>query len=162
MLVKVVPHVIDTIATDHLKTQEARPLGPMKLAVMTSSNGNIFRVTGPLCREFTVSRTRANEAELLMFSLICAWINGWINNREAGDLRRHRVHYDVIEIGPAFHNNGSGMAIVTEISQIVYACCPLQPKLTQSGANQDDDSSNEWFLCISWTYMYTDALHQCD
>ena len=32
----------------------------------------------------------------LMFSLICAWINGWINNREAGDLRSHRAHYDVI------------------------------------------------------------------
>ena len=27
----------------------------------------------------------------LMFSLICAWINRWINNREASDLRRHRV-----------------------------------------------------------------------
>ena len=25
-----------------------------------------------------------------------AWINGWVNNREAGDLRRHRAHYDVI------------------------------------------------------------------
>ena len=32
----------------------------------------------------------------LTFSLICAWINGWINNREAGDLRRNRAHYDVI------------------------------------------------------------------
>ena len=32
----------------------------------------------------------------LMFSLICARINGWINNREASDLRRHRAHYDVI------------------------------------------------------------------
>ena len=31
----------------------------------------------------------------LMFSLICAWINRWINNREAGDLRRYRAHYDV-------------------------------------------------------------------
>ena len=31
----------------------------------------------------------------LMFSLICAWINGWANNRDAGDLRRHRVHYGV-------------------------------------------------------------------
>ena len=29
----------------------------------------------------------------LMFSLICAWINCWVNNREAGDLRRHRAHY---------------------------------------------------------------------
>ena len=33
--------------------------------------------------------------EALMFSLICAWINDWVNNREAGDLRRHRGHYDV-------------------------------------------------------------------
>ena len=32
----------------------------------------------------------------LMFSLICARINGWVNDGEAGDLRRHRAHYDVI------------------------------------------------------------------
>ena len=31
----------------------------------------------------------------LMFALICVWINGWVNNREAGDLRRNRAHYDV-------------------------------------------------------------------
>ena len=32
----------------------------------------------------------------LMFSLIYAWIKAWVNNREAGDLRRHQAHYDVI------------------------------------------------------------------
>ena len=32
----------------------------------------------------------------LMFTLICAWINGWVNNHEVGDLRRHRAHYDFI------------------------------------------------------------------
>ena len=32
----------------------------------------------------------------LMFSLICVWINDRVNNRKAGDLRRHRAHYDVI------------------------------------------------------------------
>ena len=31
----------------------------------------------------------------LMFSLICTRINCWVNNGEAGDLRRHRAHYDV-------------------------------------------------------------------
>ena len=31
----------------------------------------------------------------LTFSLICAWINDWVNNRKAGDLRRHRSHCDV-------------------------------------------------------------------
>ena len=67
--------------------------------MMTSSNGNIFRVTGPLCREFTghrwIPRTKASDAELWCFSLISAWINGWVNNSEAGDLRHHRAHYDV-------------------------------------------------------------------
>ena len=32
----------------------------------------------------------------LMFTLICARINGWVNNREAGDLGRYHPHYDVI------------------------------------------------------------------
>ena len=31
----------------------------------------------------------------LLFSLICVWINGWVNNHEASDLRRHLGHYDV-------------------------------------------------------------------
>ena len=31
----------------------------------------------------------------LMFSMICVWINCWVNNREAGDLRRYRAHSDV-------------------------------------------------------------------
>ena len=30
-----------------------------------------------------------------MFSVICVCINGWVNNREAGDLRHYRAHYDV-------------------------------------------------------------------
>ena len=34
--------------------------------------------------------------EALMFSLICAWINRWVNIREAGDLRRHRILCDDI------------------------------------------------------------------
>ena len=41
----------------------------------------------------------------LMFSLICAWINRWVNNREAGDLRRHRAHYDVIVMRPRCVNS---------------------------------------------------------
>ena len=66
--------------------------------IMTSSNGIIFRV-GPLCGEFTGHRwiplTKASDAEALVFSLICAWIKGWVNNRETCDLRRHRVPYNV-------------------------------------------------------------------
>ena len=43
----------------------------------------------------------------LMFSLICAWINGWVNKSEAGDLRRHRAHYDVIIMIPVYSNFGA-------------------------------------------------------
>ena len=54
--------------------------------MMTSSNVYIFRVTGHLCGEFTgprwIPRTKASD--------------GWVNNREAGDLIDYRVHYDVI------------------------------------------------------------------
>ena len=31
----------------------------------------------------------------MVFSLICGCTNDWVNNREAGDLKRHRTHYDV-------------------------------------------------------------------
>ena len=66
--------------------------------MMTSSNENISRVTGHLCGEFTghpwISRTKS-VTRSFDFSFICAWINGWVNNREADDLRRHRVHHDV-------------------------------------------------------------------
>ena len=42
-----------------------------------------------------------------MFSLIYAWINCWVNNREAGDSRRHRAHYDVIVM--ILYNEDSNM-----------------------------------------------------
>ena len=44
----------------------------------------------------------------LMFSLICVWINGWVNNREVGDLRRYRAHYDVIVMLCMCNSQGRG------------------------------------------------------
>ena len=66
--------------------------------MVTSCNGNIFRVIGPLCGEFTGRRWIHRKGQwrgALMFSLIFAWINGWANNSKAGDLRRLRTHYDI-------------------------------------------------------------------
>ena len=76
-----------------------------------SSNGNIFCVIGPLCGEFTGYRWGG----ALMFSLICAWINGWVNNREAGDLRRHRAHHDVSLIM-------SNHILRKAINGVIYPC----------------------------------------
>ena len=67
--------------------------------MMTSSNGNIFCVTGPLCREFTSHRwiplTKATDVELWCFLWSVPSINGWVNNREAGNSRHHHAHYDI-------------------------------------------------------------------
>ena len=72
----------------------------MFLCVMTSSNGNIFRVIGLLSEEFTghwwIPLTKVSDVELCCFLWSLPWLNGWVNNREAGDMRRHRAHYDAI------------------------------------------------------------------
>ena len=67
--------------------------------MMTSSNGKFFRLTGLLCVKFIGHRwfplIKGQGQGPLIFSLICAWTNGWANNRDAGDLRHHRAHYHV-------------------------------------------------------------------
>ena len=41
----------------------------------------------------------------LMFHLICTWINGWVNNHEAGDLRCYRTHYNVTVMSTVCHES---------------------------------------------------------
>ena len=54
-----------------------------RLNTMTSSNGSLFRVTGPLCGEFTgqwwIPLTKVSDTELWFFSFICAWKKTWVN-----------------------------------------------------------------------------------
>ena len=66
--------------------------------MMTSSNGSIFRITALCAGNSTMADSphKGQWGGALMFSLISAWINGWVNIRQAGDLRCHRAHYDVI------------------------------------------------------------------
>ena len=66
------------------------------LIMMTSSNENIFRVTSPLCGEFPGSgefpvQRPVTRSFDVFFDLRLK--NGWVNNREADDLRPHRAHY---------------------------------------------------------------------
>ena len=46
----------------------------------------------------SVNSPHKGQWRALIFSLICVWINDWVNNRETGDLRRHRAHHDVTAI----------------------------------------------------------------
>ena len=70
--------------------------------MMTSSNRNVSRVTDLLCGEFTGDRwiplTKTSDAEFWSFLWSAPCINNWVNTREAGDLRCHRAHYDVIVV----------------------------------------------------------------
>ena len=56
-----------------------------------------------------------------MINLICARINGWVNNCEAGDLRRYRAHYDVIVMGIAIkpvsslHNGTNNVTVCIQL-----------------------------------------------
>ena len=67
--------------------------------MMTSWNGNIFPRHWPFV--WGIHRWPVNSPHkdqwrgALMVSFIYAWINGWVNTRDACDLRRYRVHYDV-------------------------------------------------------------------
>ena len=78
-----------------------------------------FRVTGPLCGNSPVNSPHKGQWRgALMFYLIRTWINAWVNNREAGDLIRHRAHYDVILMRP-----------VSAYQKILKLCCVTDEKL---------------------------------
>ena len=87
---------------------------------MSSSNGNIFRITGPLYGEFTgwILLAKASDAELCYFFLFAPGMNGWVNNRDAGDWRRHRTHYDTTVM--SFEAFDIARLAVPQYSQHIY------------------------------------------
>ena len=87
--------------------------------MMTSSNGN-------------------------MFSLICVWINSWVNTREAGDLRRYRTHHDVIVMFVFYLQLQEG--VVSRYSQ-----CSFQEVGTLGHLWHFKRSSNNFGTIWKWT-----------
>ena len=81
-------------------------LGPVLSSLVSNSHDSNWdkKVTrrttrGPACtRGSHRDYLNCNWRGALLFSLICAWITDWVNNREAGHLRRNHAHYDVIII----------------------------------------------------------------
>ena len=92
----------------------------------------------------------------LMFSLICVWINGWVNNREAGDLRRYRAHFDVtvMEISHDFSDGKtpfctSHLFVVNMfgytgdmISSLLHFCLVFVQYLQTNFKSDDDDDDD--------------------
>ena len=76
----------------------------------------------------------------LVFSLICIWINGSVNYREAGDLRRYRAHYDVI--------------VMEGVKSVSSGLPPTYSRGKNNQLNYKNTSvygnSLNWLLCRFW------------
>ena len=80
----------------------------------------------------------------LMFFFICARINCWVNNDEAGDLRRHRTHYDVIVTYRQF--NCLFKCLITPITKTPSKFCVTGPLCKSTG--------DRWFARANWPVMW--------
>ena len=76
----------------------------------------------PVTGEFFAQRPVTRSFDV---SLICASINDWVNNREAGDFRHHHAHYDrtVMKCNLLFCNTGLRYLKVSLVSQPLLSKC---------------------------------------
>ena len=124
--------------------------------MMTSSNENISALlalcagNSPVIGEFPSQRpvTRA-----LMFSMICVWTNGWVNNRDTGDLRRNRAHYDATVMSCEIVLNGMPQYPTDDKLTLVdfdvwcHMASPGHNELTHNGI---DVLFSALYYCIKW------------
>ena len=91
--------LINNITLVPLIVTHPNNVGPWSISTMMTSSNEKFPRYWPLVRG--IHRSPVNSTHkgqwrgALVFPLTCARIHGWVNNREAGDLRRHRGNYDV-------------------------------------------------------------------
>ena len=87
----------------------------------------------------------------LMFSLICGWINDWVNNREAGDLRRYRVHYDVrLMTFITITSLRCHFLLKPPAIRLRYQCCSWRYIIIGS----ENYFAPNWQIAIIWTNAY--------
>ena len=90
----------------------------------------------------------------LMFSLICVWENDWVNNREAGDLRRYRAHNDAIVMNKIIVNS-----VHTSIwyDDLYWMFRPNK----QTVINNDGKVKSRSSIPFSW-HIYVHELKSCE
>ena len=82
----------------------------------------------------------------LMFSLICAWINGWVNKGEAGVLRCHHAHHDVTVMFTLAAITGPPTVVFRLFTNLVTSHCnSFEDRLTV-----DFTHSYLWPLLLTW------------
>ena len=104
----------------------------------------------PVTGEFPAQRPATLSFDVFF---ICAWINGWVNNREAGDLRRHRAHYDVT-VMYKLHSHDA-------VLSVTLTCPPLSSDHCQQCLVRPDSNLirliDRWLRnlapCLTTTYL---------
>ena len=116
-------------------------------------------------RDRWIPHTKASDAKLLMFSLIFAWINGWLNNRKAGDLRRHRAHYYVIVMEIWKFSCPKSSAAWKFFFVVVASFLVLKVLISFSVLHNCAFTDNASYICtmdqILLTQISTDYLSSC-
>ena len=120
----------------------------------------------------------------LMFSLICARINGWVNTRKGGDLRRHRAHYDVNVMGTrdlqmaghltTLRPRGNGRHFAGDIFESSFLCMKIClflfkfhksffPKISIRKYSADSGNGLVWQI-VTWINegLYNLLVQMCD
>ena len=115
--------IAEAVAADRARTMTRDVLGPDDVVKWKH-----FRRYWPFVRG--IHRSPMNSPHkghwrgALMFSLISARINGWVNNREAGDLRHIRPHYDVTIMNMWFtcscHEQFNGPFLIDDMGIFKY------------------------------------------
>ena len=124
--------------------------------MMTSSNGNISALlaicagNSPGPSEFPTQRPVTGA---MMFSLTSAWINGWVNNLEAGDLRRNRAHYDVTVMRMVECHLAILAKLITHIDGMGESTRSIPESLDNRIERQSHQSFRHWIMI--WTVDHT-------
>ena len=95
-----------------------------------------------------------------------AWINGWVSNREAGDLRRHRNHYDVtiMELQKHCHGDQGQIGVI----HLWYPLDAINIKLTWCIVHRDPASNihrkkhvTKQVICVTSPYQLYSTCPFC-
>ena len=114
---------------------------------MMSSSGNIFRITGPFWGSSPVTGEFPHKGQwrrALMYPLICAWTNDWVNTRDPDDLRRHGVHYGVTVMDPC--------GLLTSYSELKYRSMYGLPVSCRYEYNTISWNTSSWKTSTDMSY----------
>ena len=149
----------------HLTASQTQPVGswygdgfvPSSVRSVCTSHDDVIkwkhfpRLTicagnSPVTGEFPAERPVTRSFDIFF---IRAWMNGWLNNREAGDLRSHRAHYDVtVMLRPSVRSHAFYEPTVRLVWIFDYSEVNCAPSHLNSGSIE--------FLITVWDY-YSDG-----